>query len=112
MLPKSLGSGVVSSVMAYTIGAGGALTFVGSYYPGPITGCPTTCPNPYFDAVNAMGKYVYVTNSGTNSVAGFRIGAGGALVAVPGTPFAAGSVPIGIATCRVANGGPCIPPPL
>jgi 6-phosphogluconolactonase (cycloisomerase 2 family) len=36
--------------------------------------------------VSSDGRYLYVNEAGANVVAGYRIGAGGTLVAVPGTP--------------------------
>jgi 6-phosphogluconolactonase (cycloisomerase 2 family) len=47
------------------------------------------------------GRYLYVSNQGSNTIAGFRVEASGALVPLPETPFANapfGEVPVGLAT--------------
>src|SRR5437764_46962 len=40
---------------------------------------------------------VYVANQASNNVSAFSIGAGGGLSAVSGSPFGAGSAPVGVA---------------
>lgn len=51
-----------------------------------------------YGAVDATTKFLYVTNATDNTISGLSIGAGGVLgAAVTGSPFAAGSVPVGIA---------------
>jgi 6-phosphogluconolactonase (cycloisomerase 2 family)/uncharacterized protein YjdB len=98
---------LAGSVSAYTIGTDGLLT--------PVTGSPFTAGigvGPVYAAVDATGKYLYVTNSDPtdNSISGLSIGVGGVLgAAVPGSPFPAGVTPFGIAidpsnsTVAVAN---------
>ena len=39
------------------------------------------------------GKFLYVANQGSNNVSAFAVGSGGALTAVSGSPFAAGTAP-------------------
>jgi 6-phosphogluconolactonase len=81
-------------VSGYTINAtNGALT--------PIPGSPFVAGGfPDSLAVDPTGKFVYVSNSGTaeneflGGVSGYSINASsGALTAIPGSPFAAGTVP-------------------
>jgi 6-phosphogluconolactonase (cycloisomerase 2 family) len=50
---------------------------------------------PHGLTINPAGNFLYVANQGSNNVSGFSIGAGGALTAVPGSPFAAGTQPLG-----------------
>src|SRR5579871_3123784 len=77
-----------SKIYVYQIGSGGVLTSG--------TGSPLSMPSG-FEPVNmttdGLGKYLYVTNGNTGthtgtSVAAYAIGTGGALAAVPGSPFA------------------------
>jgi 6-phosphogluconolactonase len=43
-------------------------------------------------------SFVYVTNSGSNTISGFRVGSGGSLTPVPGSPFpTGGALPEGVA---------------
>ena len=44
-------------------------------------------------AADPKGEFIYTANYGTGNVSGFAIGSGGALKAVPGSPFAAGTDP-------------------
>jgi 6-phosphogluconolactonase len=39
---------------------------------------------------------LYVANKGSNTVSGFSINADGTLIAVSGSPFAAGNVPVSV----------------
>ncbi len=48
-------------------------------------------------AVDPTGRYVYVANYSSNSVSAYRIGAGGALTAVAGSPFPTGALPGSVA---------------
>jgi hypothetical protein len=47
--------------------------------------------------VDPTGKFAYVANEGGNNVSAYNIAANGALVPVPGSPFAAGSFPLSVA---------------
>jgi 6-phosphogluconolactonase (cycloisomerase 2 family) len=82
------------SITAYTINADGSLTTVtGSPFTAGIGLLPTVAA---FDT-NATPHF-FVTNAGDNTVSVLTIGAGGALsAAVAGSPFPAGSTPVGIA---------------
>jgi hypothetical protein len=78
---------LANKIYVFQIGSGGVLTAA--------TGSPLTLPSS-FEPINmttdGLGKYLYVTNgiagshTGT-SVAAYSIGTGGALIAVPGSPF-------------------------
>jgi 6-phosphogluconolactonase len=97
-----------ASVSAYTIDpTRGTLTPVadspfkdGSVHSNPITG-----------AVDSTSKLTYISNEGSNNISVYMIAASGALKKVKGSPFAAGTGPVGIVVCR-AMGGKCIPAPL
>lgn len=77
-----------SKIYVYQIGSGGVLTSG--------TGSPLSLPagfEPVNMATDGLGKYLYVTDGNTSnhtgtSVAAYAIGTGGALTAVPGSPFA------------------------
>lgn len=77
-----------NKIYVYQIGSGGVLTAG--------TGSPLTLPSgfePLNMTTDGLGKYLYVTDgvTGTHagtSVAAYAIGTGGALTAVPGSPFA------------------------
>jgi 6-phosphogluconolactonase len=100
---------VFGTVSAYAINAtSGALT--------PVVGSPFVAgTQPVGVAVDPTGKFAYVTNEGYNgsgNVSAYTINpTSGALTTVYGSPFGAGLVPFGIATCRVKS-GTCKPPPL
>ncbi len=64
-------------------------------------GAPAPAQNPTGIAVDPSGRFVYVTNPNLGTVAVFAINATtGALSEVPGSPFAAGGGPFGIAVRR------------
>ena len=85
-------------VWAFTADSTGALT--------PISGSPYAVgTNPLFSVnpsqvvVDLLGKFVFVALTTTNQVAAYSIDQStGGLTPVPGSPFAAGSNPIGMAT--------------
>jgi DNA-binding beta-propeller fold protein YncE len=83
-----------NSVSAYTVSADGSLTAVAGS-PFPAGGLPLNV------AVTPNSAFVYVANNssaGPGSVSGYAIDAAtGALTAVPGSPFAAGMGPYGVA---------------
>lgn len=54
-------------------------------------------------AVDGSGSFVYVADIDTNAIYGYAIGAGGALTPIAGSPFAAGTAPIGIAIARTQS---------
>ena len=84
-----------NNVSAYSIGANGALT--------PVEGSPFAAGStPQGVAVDPTGKFVYVVNTSIqppddNNVSAYSIGANGALIQVPGSPFAAGAQPRSVA---------------
>lgn len=63
-------------------------------------------------AVDASGRFVYVTDQ-SSGVFAFRIDPStGSLSPLGGSPFTAGQVPCGIATCRqIGSDRACVPPP-
>jgi 6-phosphogluconolactonase (cycloisomerase 2 family) len=81
-----------SSVSAFSVGAGGALTLVpGSPFQtgGRGTGGGFFATNRI--TVCAVGNFLYASNAGSNDVSAFPINpATGVLTAVPGSPFATG----------------------
>ena len=85
-------------VLAFTIDSTGGLVAVpGS--PFPATTNLGVNSRPEEITVDASGSYVYTALNATGQVAGFAINATtGALTPVPGSPFAAGSGPLAIAT--------------
>lgn len=94
------------NVSAYTIDSTrGTLT--------PVLRSPFADPGslPYGGAVESTSGFAFITNARSNSVSAYKIAASGALRKVNGSPFKAGSVPLGISVCRV-TAGKCIPPPL
>jgi 6-phosphogluconolactonase (cycloisomerase 2 family) len=54
-------------------------------------------------AVPLRAQFVYVANQDSNNVSAYSIGANGALTPVPGSPFAAGSVPFSVAVDPTAK---------
>ena len=94
-----------NNVAAYTISASsGALT--------PVAGSPFADPGsaPQTGAVDTKSKFAYVTNAGSSNITAYTIDAGsGALTPVTGSPFGAGSIPVGMATCRL-KASKCTPP--
>lgn len=80
-------------IYGFTIGAGGSLT--------PIAGLPlktgtNTTASPLGIVIDTNGKYLYVANRNEGTIAGFTIGAGGALTAMTTATTAVGTTPIDI----------------
>lgn len=67
-----------SAISSYTVNADGSLTPVS-------VSVPTLGNANCWNAVTPDGRFVYASNAGSSSIAGFAIGAGGALAALPGT---------------------------
>jgi 6-phosphogluconolactonase len=67
-----------SSISSYTLNANGTLTAISQSVP---TGGNGNCWN----AITPNGRYVYVDNSATSTVAGFSVGLSGALTPIAGT---------------------------
>jgi 6-phosphogluconolactonase len=88
-------NGDSENVSAYAINASGALT--------QVPGSPFAAgPDPTAEAIDPTGSFLYVVNGGNSSVKGsvsaYTINASnGALTQVPGSPFAAGTLPRGVA---------------
>jgi 6-phosphogluconolactonase (cycloisomerase 2 family) len=76
-----INSSTTGSVSAYSIGATGALT--------AITGPTTVLNGPQFSAIDPTGTYLFVPDSGDNTIVTFTIGSDGTLTA--GTPFSVAS---------------------
>jgi len=86
------------NVYAFTTDSTGALTAV-SGSPYAVGTNPLTSADPSQIVVDTFGKFVFATLTATNQVAAFSIDqSSGALTPVPGSPFAAGNGPIGMAT--------------
>jgi 6-phosphogluconolactonase len=71
----------VSSISSYTINANGTIQAISQ-------SIPTFGDGNCWNAITPDGKYVYVDNAGTSTVAGFSVGASGALAPIAGTILA------------------------
>ena len=67
-----------SSISSYAINTNGTLTAISQ-------SIPTVGNGNCWNAITPNGKYVYVDNSGTSTVAGFSVGSNGALTPIDGT---------------------------
>lgn len=99
-----------SGRFAYGPGYGGAQT-VSIYNVDPVTGAlsiptgvsaPVPPPeggnSPSYGAVDPTGRFLYITNSGSDNVSAFAIDTvAGGLTPITGSPFAVGSFPTGLA---------------
>jgi 6-phosphogluconolactonase (cycloisomerase 2 family) len=88
-----------NNISAFTVGTGGALTFVPSSGLNPNPAPVGTSPRAV--SVSSNGQFLYVANSVSNNVTAFTIGAGGVLTLVPPTgpnpnPVSVGTTPNGI----------------
>jgi 6-phosphogluconolactonase len=92
--------GPPASILGFSIDPStGALTPV----PGtsfPITSNETSPMQLGQIVVDATGKFVYAALTLSNEVVAFSIASNGALTAVPGSPFAAGTTPLGMTTVK------------
>lgn len=92
-----------SAVSSYSVGRNGALTTVSASVPdGQAAAC--------WIAVTPDGAYAYTTNTGSDNISGYSIGADGSLTLFPGDPFPAGDGPIDMAIAEghylyALNGG-------
>jgi 6-phosphogluconolactonase len=68
----------ISSISSYSISPGGGLAAISQ-------SLPTFGDGNCWDAITPDGKYVYVDNSATNTVAGFSVAANGTLTPIAGT---------------------------
>ncbi len=71
----------ISSISSYTINANGTITAI-------TQSIPTFGDGNCWNAITPNGKFVYVDNAGTFTVAGFSIGSNGALTPIAGTILA------------------------
>jgi 6-phosphogluconolactonase (cycloisomerase 2 family) len=83
-------SGTTGSVVAYSIGTGGALTLVNSYPAGD---------DPYSVGMNTTGTYLYVANllDSTISISGYSVATNGGALTSLGTAYSGGSGVNGLA---------------
>ncbi len=89
-----------SNVSGFKIGAGALTQVSGSPYTTEATGV-TTATNPAFVTVDVTNAFVYVGNSGTNTIAAFSMkSADGTLTAVTGSPFFQSIGPVWIVTTK------------
>jgi 6-phosphogluconolactonase (cycloisomerase 2 family) len=90
-----------NTITGYAVSSDGALTLLpGSPFDtGGISGF-----DHHPDAIEVCGDFVYATNSLSGTIAGFLIGANGALTPVPGSPFASFD-PVSLACSGPAAGG-------
>jgi 6-phosphogluconolactonase len=86
-------NGVAGNISAFAIGSGGALTELTPAVPLPsTTGTAATVAGL---AIDPKGQFLYAADSANNTIASFNI-AGGPLAAVAGSPFPAGTKPVGV----------------
>lgn len=86
----------VSSISSYTINANGTITAV-------TQSLPTRGDGNCWNAITPNGKWVYVDNSATSTVAGFSVAADGALTPIGGTVL--GTNPSGTTNLDIAVSG-------
>jgi len=90
------GGGNPSAESSYAVQPNGSLVAIS-------TGLPTLGAANCWNVVTPDGRFVYSSNAGTSSIAGFSIGANGALAPIPGTVVGynpAGSANLDIAVSR------------
>jgi 6-phosphogluconolactonase len=71
----------ISSISSYTVNPGGTTTAI-------TQSIPTEGDGNCWNAITPNGKFVYVDNAGTATIAGFSVGANGALTPIGGTILA------------------------
>jgi hypothetical protein len=101
-----------NAVLAYTTGAGGALTLLGTFPTGGIgAGSSFAFGNNASDrnlVLDARSSTLFAVNGGSDSVAAFRVNRDGSLTTIPGSPISSlGTDPTSVAvsgsTLLVAN---------
>jgi 6-phosphogluconolactonase (cycloisomerase 2 family) len=86
--------GTTSAISSYHIGANGTLTTLSASVPSlGAANC--------WNAITPDGRFVYVSNAGSSTIAGFAVGATGGLTPLPGTivgtnPTGAGNLDVAI----------------
>jgi 6-phosphogluconolactonase (cycloisomerase 2 family) len=86
-------NGASGNISAFSIGASGALTEIGTAVPVEPAGPTATVAGL---AIDAKGQFLYAADSANNKIASFSIGSGGTLSAV-GAPVTAGTKPVSVA---------------
>lgn len=86
--------GTTSAISSYHIGANGTLTTLSA-------SVPTLGAANCWNAITPDGRFVYVSNAGSSTIAGFAVGATGSLTPLPGTivgtnPAGSGNLDIAI----------------
>jgi 6-phosphogluconolactonase (cycloisomerase 2 family) len=90
-----------NDVSGYTIAPGGGLIPIDAH---PNTAGTQNFPagtNPNSIAVDPSGRFLYVTNGGSENVSAYSIESDGTLTEIPGSPFHAGVGPVSIATTGI-----------
>ena len=85
------------AVDVFSISAGDGSLAPTSVAPLPQSTTTAPFPRPVRSATDPAGKYLYVGDADSAAVDAFAIGADGSLSLVPGSPFAAGDGPSGVA---------------
>jgi DNA-binding beta-propeller fold protein YncE len=75
-------NGTTTTVNAFSIGANGALT---------ANGAGVSAPNPQAMAIDAAGKFLFVSDGGNNNLNVFSIASSGALTITSGSPYTGGA---------------------
>ena len=86
----------ISSISSYTINADGTITAISQSF-------PTQGDGNCWNVISPNGKYVYVDNSATATVAGFSVGSNGTLTPIAGTILS--SKPSGTTNLDIAVSG-------
>ncbi|MCU1226583.1 MAG: Lactonase, 7-bladed beta propeller [Edaphobacter sp.] len=86
----------ISSISSYTINADGTITAISQSF-------PTQGDGNCWNVITPNGKYVYVDNSATATVAGFSVGSNGTLTPIAGTILS--SKPSGTTNLDIAVSG-------
>jgi 6-phosphogluconolactonase (cycloisomerase 2 family) len=91
-------TGATAAISSYSVHANGSLTTLSA-------SVPTLGAANCWNAITPNGRFVYASNAGSSTIAGFAIGSGGVLTALPGTivgtnPAGSGNLDIAIS----ANG--------
>jgi 6-phosphogluconolactonase len=91
-------TGATAAISSYHVNANGSLTTLSA-------SLPTLGAANCWNAITPNGQFVYASNAGSSTIAGFAIGSGGVLTALPGTvvgtnPAGSGNLDIAIS----ANG--------
>ncbi|MDE1176254.1 MAG: beta-propeller fold lactonase family protein [Edaphobacter sp.] len=100
--PRMVRVSPLGNLIFAAVGSGGDIVFTLNTSSGAVVNSQTltlssTQTSDNALAINSTGAYLYIARSGTNGgVAVYTIGTNGALSAISGSPFAAGSLPSGL----------------